>query len=291
MKKLLACVLSLTMVLSFTACSSSSGSSTTTAAPVSSAAATEAAETTEAAQEADSDAINGPEDLAGKKIGVQEGTTGDIYVSGDFEEDYPDTVLRYKTGYEAVQALLTDKVNCVVIDDQVAQSFVEANEGLKILETAYTDEEYALYINSDQEELLEQVNAAIAELQENGVLDDIIAYYIDEDETASAYQAQTSESFPNGTLDIAVNPYFPPYEYYEGEEIWGIDADMCRAIGDILGMEVTFSAMDFTASLTAVQTGKNLMAMGGITVTEDRAAAGLFSITYYNGKQVIIVKE
>ena len=84
---------------------------------------------------------------------------------------------------------------------------------------------------------------------------------------------------------------FPPYEFYEGEAVWGIDAAMCRAIGDILGMEVKFSDMEFAASLTAVQTGKIKMAMGAITVTEERAKSGNFSDTYYNGKQVIIVAE
>lgn len=272
MKKVLAGLLAAAMVLSLAACGSGSGNSS---------------ETTASETEG---AIKTVEDLAGKKVGVQEGTTGDIYATDD-ENIGEDHVVRYKTGFEAVQALLTKKIDAVIIDDQVAKSFVEANEGLKILETPYADEDYALYLNMGETELLEQVNAAIAELQGNGVLKSIVDFYIGGDESADAYHEQKASEFPNGTLEIGVNIAFPPYEFYEGEDVWGIDAAMCRAIGDILGMEVKFSDMEFAASLTAVQTGKIKMAMGAITVTEDRAKSGNFSDTYYNGKQVIIVAE
>lgn len=241
------------------------------------------------AQPAATGKVQSPEDLAGAKIGVQEGTTGDLFVTDDFEADYPDSIFRYKTAFEAVQALKTGKIDCVVVDDQVAKNFVNTTDGLTILDATYVTEEYALYINKDEADLYEQVNAAIKELQENGTIDNLVKYYIEEDESAPAYHEQTSEEFPNGDLEIAVNPYFDPYCYYEGEDIWGIDADMCRAIGDIIGMKVTYSDMEFTASLAAVQTGKCKMAMGGITATEERAQKGNFTDTYFTGKQVIIV--
>ena len=118
--------------------------------------------------------ITGPDDLAGKKIGVQLGTTGDIYASDDYGDD---NVERYNKGFEAVQALLQGKIDVVIIDDQPAQTFVKENKGLKILETEYVEEEYALCFKKDSE-LVEKVNDAIAELKEDGTFDKIIDKYI-----------------------------------------------------------------------------------------------------------------
>lgn len=119
--------------------------------------------------------IAGPDDLAGKKIGVQQGTTGDIYTTDDYGDE---NIERFNKGMEAVQALQQGKVDAVVIDDQPAKTFVEENEGLKILETEYVEEEYAIALKKGNNELLEKVNKAIKELKEDGTLDKIIAKYI-----------------------------------------------------------------------------------------------------------------
>ena len=120
------------------------------------------------------------DDLEGKKIGVQQGTTGDLYCSdtpenGGFGED---AVTRYSKGSDAVMALLSGKVDCVVIDNEPAKAFVEANEGLKILDTAYVEEEYAIAVAKDNTELLEKVDAALGELKEDGTVQSIIDKYI-----------------------------------------------------------------------------------------------------------------
>lgn len=118
--------------------------------------------------------IAGPDDLAGKTIGVQLGTTGDIYV-----EDVEDaTIERYSKGFEAVQALIQGKVDAVVIDGEPAKVFVEENDGIKLLEEAFTEEEYAIAIAKDNEALLEKVNAALATLTENGEFQKVIDKYI-----------------------------------------------------------------------------------------------------------------
>ena len=115
------------------------------------------------------------DDLAGKKIGVQSGTTGDIYCAGDYGED---AVSRYDNGALAVAALQNGQVDCVVIDNEPAKAFVEANEGLKILETEYITEEYAAAIAKENVELLDKFNSALAELEAEGKLDEIIGKYI-----------------------------------------------------------------------------------------------------------------
>ena len=115
------------------------------------------------------------DDLAGKKIGVQSGTTGDFYCADDYGED---AVSRYDNGALAVQALQNGQVDCVVIDNEPAKAFVEANEGLKILETEYITEEYAAAIAKENVELLDKFNAALAELKAEGKLDEIVGKYI-----------------------------------------------------------------------------------------------------------------
>lgn len=119
--------------------------------------------------------IKSADDLEGKKIGVQQDTTGDIYCCGDFGDE---NVTEYKTGADAVQALVSGKVDCVVIDNEPAKSYVAAASGLVILETEYVTEDYAACISKDNEELLAAVNAVLAEMTESGALQEIVDKYI-----------------------------------------------------------------------------------------------------------------
>ena len=121
-------------------------------------------------------AIASPDDLTGVIVGVQQGTTGDIYVS-DLEPDGT-TVERYNKGFEAVQALSQGKIDAVVIDGEPAKTFVAQTEGLKILEESFTDEEYAIAVKKGNTELLEKINGALKTLKDNGTLDEIVAKYI-----------------------------------------------------------------------------------------------------------------
>ena len=130
--------------------------------------------------------ITGPDDLTGKKIGVQLGTTGDIYAS-DIEDAQ---VEQYNKGFEAVQALTQEKIDAVVIDGEPAKEFVKDAEGLKILDEAFTEEEYAIAIAKDNEELLGQINDALASLKESGKLDEIVAKYIKSDAESSQARPQ-----------------------------------------------------------------------------------------------------
>lgn len=115
------------------------------------------------------------DDLPGKKIGVQSGTTGDIYCADEFGED---AVARYNNGALAVAALKNGQVDCVVIDNEPAKAFVAANEGLKILETEYAVEDYAAAFAKENTELLEKFNTALSELKAEGKIDEIINKYI-----------------------------------------------------------------------------------------------------------------
>lgn len=116
-----------------------------------------------------------PDDLKGKKIGVQLSTTGDIYATNDFGKD---SVVQYNKGSDAVMALTQGQVDAVIIDNEPAKSFVEANKGLKILDTKYATENYAACIAKDNTGLTKAVNKALAELKADGTLQKIVDKYI-----------------------------------------------------------------------------------------------------------------
>ena len=122
----------------------------------------------------DSD-IASVDDLAGKKIGTQRGTTGYLYCSDDFGDE---NVVAYDDGLTAVQMLNNGQVDCVVIDNAPAKEFVAANPGLKLLDTAYVEESYAIGIGKGNTELKDAINTALEELKADGTLQAIVDKYI-----------------------------------------------------------------------------------------------------------------
>ena len=115
------------------------------------------------------------EDLKGKTIGVQSGTTGDTYCTEEYGQD---SVKQFSNGAIAVTALINGQIDCVVIDNEPAKNFVALNKGLKILETKYAEEDYAAAVAKNDSKLLQDVNKAIAELKSEGKLKEIIEKYI-----------------------------------------------------------------------------------------------------------------
>lgn len=278
MKKILSVILTAAMLCTTAFALSACGGSTDTSGS-SSKAASEKTKT-----------IASIDDLKGAKIGVQLGTTGDIYAS-DYEKD-GSTIERFNKGADAVLALSQDKVDCVIIDNEPAKAFVAANEGLKILEEPFAEEEYAICIAKDNDELTEKFNTALAELKEDGTMDKIISNYIGDDTKGkSPYETPAGTEYKNGELHMATNAFFEPYEYYEGDTVVGIDAMAAKAICDKLGYKLVIDDMDFDSIITAVQSGKADFGMAGMTITDERKQAINFTDTYTTAKQVIIVKE
>lgn len=122
---------------------------------------------------ADNTEIAGAGDVEGKVIGVQLGTTGDLYAS-----DVTDSVERYNKGFEAVQALSQGKIDAVIIDDQVAKALAADNADVKVLDEPFTEEEYAIAVKKGNTELVEQINTALADLKQSGKLQEIVDKYI-----------------------------------------------------------------------------------------------------------------
>ncbi|MFR4350695.1 MAG: ABC transporter substrate-binding protein/permease [Roseburia sp.] len=236
--------------------------------------------------------IASADDLEGARIGVQLGTTGDIYVS-DYEGDDAGTAVeRYNKGADAVQALKQGKIDCVVIDEQPALAFVRENSGLKVLEEEFTLEDYAFLVAKQNDALLGQMNAALREMREEGVIDQIKRNYVGTVEEVGKFPYEKKDvERPNGTLTVATNAEFPPYEYYENGKITGLDMDMMQAVCDKLGMELVIEDMAFDSIISAVSTGKADVGAAGFTVTEDRKKNVNFTDTYTTSKQVIIVVD
>ena len=159
---------------------------------------------------------------------------------------------------------------------------------LKILDTEYAIEDYAICIAKENTDLLEKVNTALAELTADGTAQKIVDKYISGVAHELTFQADAEGK---EELHMATNAFFPPYEYYENETIVGIDAEMAAAIADKLDMKLVIDDMEFDAIITAVATGKADMGMAGMTVTEERLQSINFSSTYATGIQSIIVAE
>lgn len=290
MKKFAALLLTVCMTAMLTAC----GSADQGEAPAAEGPAEEIVEEAEEAEEAASEAIpntvNSLEDLPGKTIGVQLGTTGDIYAS-DYEAE-GSTIERYNKGADAVQALKQGKIDCVIIDAQPAQAFVEKNDDLTILEEDFAIEDYAICISKDNADLKEAMNGALNELKADGTLDQIVANYIGDDTKGTCpYESPADVDYANGKLVMATNAAFEPYEFYEGEEIVGIDAEIAKAICDKLGYELQIDDMEFDAIISAVQSGKADFGAAGMTVTEDRLTSIDFTDSYATSTQVVIVRK
>jgi polar amino acid transport system substrate-binding protein len=226
-------------------------------------------------------------DLDNKTIGVQLGTTGDIYA----EDIAGATIERFSKGAEAVLALQQGKVDAVIIDDQPAKVFAAQNDDIMVLAEPFTVEDYAICVSKDKADLTAAMNGAIAELKAEGTLQAILDYYIGEVEGAAPYASPAGIEYPNGKLTMATNAAFPPYEYWENEKICGVDADFARAICDKLGYELVIEDIDFDAIISAVQSGKADFGAAGMTVTEDRLKNIDFTDSYCTASQVVIIRK
>ena len=150
-----------------------------------------------------------------------------------------------------------------------------------------TNEEYAFGVDKSQPELLEQVNAFIAKIQEDGTLDEIFDKYFGGGEPTPVESAELDTS--KDQLVVATNAAFEPFEYMEGENYVGIDMEIAALLAEELGQELVIQNMDFDAVCLSVGQQKCDIAMAGLTVSEDRKEYVTFSDTYYQASQRLIV--
>ena len=222
------------------------------------------------------------------KVGVQTNTTGHLYTAWDFGED---AAVAYDNGAVAVEALKNGKVDCVIIDNEPAKAYVAANPGLKILETAYAEEDYAICFQKGNTELKDAVNNALKDLIADGSVKAIIDKYINGAEGELVGVPVTAVDTDTPNLVMATNAEFPPYEYIDGDMYYGIDVEVAKIIADKLGYDLVIENVAFDSIIPGVQSGKYSMGMAGMTVTEDRVKEVDFSDSYATGVQAVIVSE
>lgn len=229
------------------------------------------------------------EDLADLTVGVQTGTTGDSYATEAVKKD--SQMKRYNKGADAIQALKTGKIDCVVIDSLPAEKFVEANDDLKIVDNIWDEEQYAICLKKGNTELAEKMNEAMTGLKEDGTLEKIMGNYIGDNQGSYQYETPEGTEYPNGKLVMATNAEFEPWEYKEGNAVVGIDPDIVKAICDKMGYELEINDMAFESILAAVASGKADFGAAGMTVNEERLESVDFTDTYANATQVVIVRK
>ena len=288
MKKFVALALAATMMLSMAACggSSTSEAETSSAAAPASSAAEEAASGAAEGEEA-SGAITTADDLAGKRIGVQAGTTGEIFV----QENYPDAELgSYKSGMDAALDLKNGKLDAVVLDELPAQSIVAQNDDLTILDLDLATEEYAIAVKKGNTELLESINATIQRMQEDGTYEALVNAFMpaEGDDAIVIPEKVVTEG---EVIKMGTNAAFKPFEYAEGTEVVGFDISMSEQIALDMGRQLQVEDMAFDSLLSALDTGVVDFVAAGMTATEERRQSVDFSDPYYSSKQVVILKK
>lgn len=226
------------------------------------------------------------DDLVGKTIGTQLGTTGYIF-AGDVEGA---TVEAYNKAADAVQALKQGKIDAVIIDSEPAKVFVEKNNDLTILSDPFAEEEYSIAYKIGNDELGKKIDDALTALKADGTLDGIVSHWIGDDPDHASYTPDSSVE-RSGKLVMATNAEFPPYESMEGGEIVGIDVDMMRAVCDKIGMELEIENMAFDSIIAAVNSGKADVGVAGMSVTPEREKNVSFTQGYAVSTQVIIVRK
>ena len=240
-----------------------------------------------AEQSSQQSSVTCADDLVGKKIGVQIGTTGMTYAEGVEGA----TVEKYNKGADAIEALKQGKIDAVLIDASPAKYFASKNSDIVILDDPFAVEEYACAVKKGNDALTQQINEALTQLRDNGTLELIEQNWLVDDEYGKHPYESPADVTYDGRLVMATNAEFAPYEFKEEGEIVGFDVDMMRAVCDILGKELVIDDMAFDSVIAAVDSGKADVGVAGMTVTEDRLKNVNFSDSYTEASQVIIYKS
>lgn len=228
--------------------------------------------------------ITSSADLANAKIGVQEGTTGDILVTEEVEGA---VVSRYKKAVDGAIELKNGKLDAVVLDAWPAQKIVDQMPELMILDEELSEEEYAIAVRKGDTELLNSINETIAAMKEDGTYDKLYEYFMNK--TGSIDEREATNF--GKEIKMGTNAEFEPFEYREGDKIVGFDIEMSHEIAEAYGCDLTVVDMAFDSLITALASGKIDFIAAGMSVTPERLESVDFSDTYFSASQVIIVRK
>ena len=233
--------------------------------------------------------INSVADLAGKKIGVQAGTTGEAWVMDSVEGAQ---VVSFKSGMDAALDLKNRAIDAVVLDELPAKAIVERNPELRIIhdsEFADNKEAYAIAVKKGNAGLLSSINKTIADMKKNGDYEKLVNAFMPADGKINVPAAEVMTG--SQIVKLGTNAAFPPFEYVEGKSIVGFDITMGQKIAKDAGMKLEVVDMAFDSLIPALQSGTIDFIAAGMSVNEERKKNVDFSETYFESEQVIIVRK
>lgn len=297
MKKILTIIMAAAMTLSMAACggspaassSASSGSAPAESASTPAESASAPAESGSAPAEGEaSGQIKTADDLKGKKIGVQNGTTGEIYV----QENLPDAKCSgFKSGIDAALDLKNGALDAVIIDELPAKSIVAQNPDLYILDLDLATESYAIAVKKGNTELLDSINATIKAMQEDGSYEALVNAFMPAEGEDAIKIPEKIVTEGEKTMKMGTNAAFKPFEYAEGTDVVGFDVTMSERIAKDFGAKLTVENMEFDSLISALDAGAIDFIAAGMTATDERRQSVDFSEPYYSSKQVVILKK
>lgn len=233
--------------------------------------------------------INSAADLAGKKIGVQTGTTGETWVSENVENV---KLSSFKTGIDAALDLKNGAIDAVVLDELPAKEIVARNSDLKIIrDQTFADnkEEYAIAVKKGNTELLETINKAITDMKNNGEYEKLVAAFMPVDGNIKIPENEGNSG--DKVVKLGTNAAFPPFEYVDGKNVVGFDITMGEKIAKTAGKKLEVVDMAFDSLIPALQSNTIDFIAAGMSVTEERKKNVDFSVPYFQSEQVIIVRK
>lgn len=230
--------------------------------------------------------IKSAADLDGKRIGVQQGTTGELFV----QENVKNAKLSsFKSGIDAALDLKNGAIDAVILDELPAKEIVARNSDLMIISDKFAKEEYAIAVKKDNLELLNDINTTIIKLKSTGEYKKLVNAFMPTD---GKIQVPASENPKSGKiLKLGTNATFPPFEYLEGKEIVGFDISVGERIAKDRNMQLEIVNMDFDSLIPALSSGAIDFIAAGMSVTEERKKNVSFSVPYFESEQVIIVRK
>jgi polar amino acid transport system substrate-binding protein len=220
-------------------------------------------------------------------VGVQLGTTGDIWLTDNTEAE----VVRYDENTLAFQALANGDVDAAMADGPTAVDLIKANPemDLKVLDGVYTEEQYGIAVNPERQDVLEAINEGLAAVKESGEYDEIYDEYFSTEGLAEEEEEEAGADL--GTVTIGTNAEYPPFEFVDDEgEITGFDVELMAAIAEAAGFDYEFVNTRWDGIFVALASGEFDAVISAATITEEREEMVDFSDPYFNAGQRLAVR-
>jgi polar amino acid transport system substrate-binding protein len=238
--------------------------------------------------------ISSVDDLSGKIVGAQDGTTGEAYANDKTDAA---TVRGFPEGPDAIAALRTGQVDAVIIDQPVAQDAVEKQDDIEIAQTISTNELYGFPMAPDNTGLQDAVNGALTELKDDGTIADLYDKYFSTEPPESVSKTEggdvnaTPELINDGELLVGTDTPYPPFEIGQPPDISGYDIEVMNAIADKLGLDPTYQDSSFDTIFRDTAAGQFDIAAAASTITPAREKTVTFSQPYYEAQQALLVSS